>query len=418
MEQINFPFEQSYDRRATPVCSTYRPARDGLIERFGKRYVIYGHWHKLFGCWFVDESCSPHATKEILPDWPIFFAPPQYVQASQISALHYLDLNEPRQLIVGNGANLSFASYLQTIPTLLQKLVLPYGAKQWLALDLCHQIPSFWRFLFTERETDNLGYTGTCFAALFSEEEHSRTHRRKFGEMIAHQNRQDVLRQMLKREFTRSEIRIISKLSPDITWEGVKNALEAISSPNSNAAMRNSEQVSPELVQAINNLPANFVHPNLSILVDDSNSVEYLSNKINCVIRNITPVQVQEAAKAFGKLRSIRDVDMWAANWMEKGKKNISYPPLPFKVEAPLRPIENFTELEAEGRLMRNCVADFFQEVFDRDLYFFHWGGEEPATICFMSTPSGEWRFAEALGYGNTELSPETLKEIMSKIFH
>jgi len=40
----------------------------------------------------------------------------------------------------------------------------------------------------------------------------------------------------------------------------------------------------------------------------------------------------------------------------------------------------------------------------------------EPASVSVLSTPSGEWKFGEALGRNNKELSPGTQAEIMTRL--
>lgn len=47
-------------------------------------------------------------------------------------------------------------------------------------------------------------------------------------------------------------------------------------------------------------------------------------------------------------------------------------------------------------------------EILSGEVYFYHWDGEEPASVCVVSTAGGDWIVEQALGYRNQTLSEAT----------
>lgn len=65
---------------------------------------------------------------------------------------------------------------------------------------------------------------------------------------------------------------------------------------------------------------------------------------------------------------------------------------------------------------MRNCVETYWMEILSGQMYFYHWEGDEKATVNIVFMPKAGWQIQEALGVGNSEISESTFKDIQSHI--
>ncbi len=416
MNQLNIQLNRGFDRRATPLSSIYRTTRQGLQETIANSYFIYGRWDKLFGCWHIRKQISPFTQREILPDWPILIQPKERQNASRMSVLAHQNPYPDRNVVLGHRANYSFASFLNSIPSLIQDLCRPFDRMQWLALDICHQIPGFYRFIHEERRAGRTGYMAAVFAALHNSGSCNRMERRETGLRIISAKRRDVLAEGFQQPISKSAVRLIERLPENLSFETVLQLLDALKDPDAAKAMRHAEQVTVDLIEALMCLPAEFCHPNISMLVADGVSSSYLDHTIYQSVRFLTNKQRRIASSEFKKINSGTILTNWGHKWTKQGRLNTPFPSPPLKSYLPLVPIASYSALKAEGRSMHNCVETFWQDVLDGHLFFYHWAGDEPASVSVVSTPDGHWQIQEALGFRNQSLTAKTQDQIQSHI--
>ena len=61
---------------------------------------------------------------------------------------------------------------------------------------------------------------------------------------------------------------------------------------------------------------------------------------------------------------------------------------------------------------MRNCVGELVDLVREGGVYFYHWSGEEEATVEVIPLCDGDWAVSEILGCGNEEVEIATVATI------
>jgi hypothetical protein len=414
--QSSLDIERGFDRRAPPLCTSYRFVQNGLQETIVDRYVLYGAWNRLFGCWMVSAKNPKTDHQEIVPDWPILQSARDRVQADQMSVLRHRNPYPGRQVVLGKRSSYHFAQYLDGIPTVIQNLCRPFGPWQWLALDMVRQTQGFMWFLLGERQEGRLGYIAACLAGLDQTGLFDRATRRQYGQAIMLRARRDVLSDLYGQSITRSTVRIVERLPSSISYADMQRVLETLADEKCANALRHAERVSMEIVQALLDLPPDFRCANASDLIAAGVSASGLEEAITTGCQMLEKGQRNQAAREFRGLKAQDELAEWREKWREIGQLNRPFPPVPIATHPPLLPITGYEQLKQEGRAMRNCVATYLDEVLSGDVYFYHWDGEEPASVCVVSTPVGDWFVEEALGYRNQTLSEKTSQLIESHL--
>jgi hypothetical protein len=187
--------------------------------------------------------------------------------------------------------------------------VAPYDKRQWLALDLCHQIPGFWRFLYDENSLKRYGYVAACFSGFMSLGNTSRAARYDFGKALISDKRKDILSRLFGRDFSKSEVRVIERLAPDISRTDVINALDALELDAPGNALRQADYISKEFLYAVEVIDLKFVHANISDLISDGFSVEKIRRCIELATENLTSEQINQSVKPFSKTKTIAELE-------------------------------------------------------------------------------------------------------------
>ena len=66
---------------------------------------------------------------------------------------------------------------------------------------------------------------------------------------------------------------------------------------------------------------------------------------------------------------------------------------------------------------MRNCVAEYTEEILSESVYFYHWGGETPATVMLENKNDRSWRLSAALGRRNADICQWTYYLIAQRVW-
>lgn len=113
--------------------------------------------------------------------------------------------------------------------------------------------------------------------------------------------------------------------------------------------------------------------------------------------------------------RLLHDLEEWHLDCWSGGLSEIEtlvFPEPPRgKLTIPcleITPIQSPTELIAEGRRMRHCIASFGWQVAQGELAVYHVTfGDEPLTLAISRHPACGWRMQELSGFGNGPASGE-----------
>ena len=68
-------------------------------------------------------------------------------------------------------------------------------------------------------------------------------------------------------------------------------------------------------------------------------------------------------------------------------------------------------------RRMRNCVADYTEEILSESVYFYHWAGVNPATVMLENNNDRGWCLSAVLGPRNSEICQWTYYLIAQRVW-
>jgi hypothetical protein len=397
-----------------PVSTRYRWRKGALVEELAHQRIVYGDWYKLFGCWTVSPEMR---AVEVLPNWTVLNSSGFGCPAEQVSCTKNLSMFDPRLSPLGAKASIRFVEFFNHVPNIIRKLAAQYVEHQWCLMDMCFQVPGFWRFLHEERANNRLGYTSGCISLAKVQSSLNRAERRNLASSLSTKRRKDLLSELVGWSCQNRHVRLLEKTTVSATGDEISNILHAYEDDGERAKVLSQiEHISNEIIDATIRLPDGFIHRNLQLLLSVGMSVDLLVSNIDEATEFLTPQQKRESGRAFKNIRNSDEYWKWTERWTEAGAYNVQLPPPPMSLPGPFLALTSYGDLVKEGRLMRNCVATYWRDVFEGDVYIYHWTGSEEATVSLFVDGNGDWSVDEALGIGNEQLSDETLQEISKLI--
>ena len=66
---------------------------------------------------------------------------------------------------------------------------------------------------------------------------------------------------------------------------------------------------------------------------------------------------------------------------------------------------------------MRNCVAEYTEEILSGSVYFYHWAGANPATMMLENNNDRGWCLSAALGPRNSDVCQWTYYLIAQRVW-
>lgn len=158
---------------------TFRLYKNVLIERLGRnKRIIYGRWNRQFGCWFEQNSKTPH--DPTIPYWEILEpngAPRifsvtcnnSFPVGESGSLLKYLrlccaDFHIPPDYEIKGNDESALVEFYEEIPIELRRLAAPFGVWQWNILEGIRYSDGFGAFLKSEIDTFGRSYVVACLA--------------------------------------------------------------------------------------------------------------------------------------------------------------------------------------------------------------------------------------------------------------
>ena len=402
----------------------YRFTKNALIEEFGDTRIVYGSWDRLFGCWVGDIRSK--ASREVVPTWTPLKANGVWRDQRDVR----WDVGDRRTLSSRwrYEANAAFAGLFSGIPQRIRSVVGSLGHYQWLALDLIWQHPPFARFLDEEIFNDTQQFVFACFA-LANADELSRRGRREFVSDLMTRKRTDVLSDLTGVTCTRATIRAITKLGEEPCDRGVYQAIaECMADSGAAKTLHHLDTIHPTSVKTLSKLPREFLLPNVArtILAEavteeqsdwvsaasGCGSMRVLSDLFRCF-----PGSVQNRViDSLGKVQDFHSLAAWQAKWEKRLMEVVHFPPAPIECPDAFFPLGDAVAMRDEALEMQNCLDSMIASVLANQAYFFHWNGDEPATVMLENDPDEGWRFADALGFDNEPLDDPTRADIQSLV--
>ena len=418
---LELPLRESAPR----VRRFFRSDKNGLIEDFGDVAFIYGFWDRHFGCWIEDRVAA--CVVECVPDWEFLNAAGQ--GQSPKAAANPKRISRPRPLL-STEADVAFFAFFQSVPHHLRRLVHPLGPHQWLALDLINREPEFATFVDGLQAHDQMNFLHACFG-LANIVDLRRNIRHSFGNQLRHMSRVALLNRLSGQSdaagvpWSEGRLRLLYKLTaPLTTSDDICVFLKLTEDEDLLHYASHAKAVSLYGLEAFSILwrhrpfgrrIANFVHA-FSQFEDG----EYLRDLLQHALAVLSEKGRKRLYSRLSSIACDEDLYLWRYEIEEELDFDMlraqEFPAPPVPLDRPFAPITNGDDLEREARHMRNCLRSRVLDAVEGQSYFFHWKGQEEATVEVSRTEDGSWSLAEALGRGNRPLSYATRETIENLI--
>ena len=395
---------------------TYRLTPDGLVEENERFRYVYGFWSCLFGCWEID--LETNKSREIVPK-PIAPSrggrfvgkgPPWHPRLGW-------EMNDypPRWQLEAKAA---FAGFFSHIPPHIRKLASSMGPYRWVALDLMWQVPGFPQFVEGEIFNDRQQYIYACLS-LASIADKSRALRRHCAEAIMTRKRSKVLTSLIGTVCTQSTVNTIYKLDDEILPGSVyRNIAKAMIIPKAAKVLRHLEIISPEVPETLLDIPECYRLPNLFALSEEEPCSP--RSMLKDIVEISNALHYEDRRRCTSALREVKDffdLEAWCIRWQSVAQDRRPFPKPPIPGDDQLRPITDNRALRREGRRMRNCVAEYTEEILSESVYFYHWSGANPATVKIENNNEKGWCLSAVLGPRNSDICQWTYYLIAQRVW-
>ena len=389
----------------------YRLTPETLIEeRDGGRHV-FGLWTHLFGCWKVD--AGTRCIEETIPAWPVLRSNGVWREAASISPGWREVSAEAVPSQQRFEADAAFAAYFSAIPLEVRALAAPCGVHQWAVMDMIWQVPRFARFLDDALFSGREQYVFACLA-LGDITCLSRARRKALAEAVITGKRHQLLSRLGGDEWSKAAVRALPKLG-DRPWPAdVYAGLLAVMKRRTGVRLlSHADRVAPTALHALLHLPEGTVTPGVLSILNQGSVGPHAFELMERVFSRLPEQRRAAAIKALGPVRTLADLDRWHANWKRRAALSGPFPGPPIPGDECLVPLADTASMAREARAMSNCLGDEqVADVLAGRTYFYHWAGDEPATVMVERDPEFGWCLAEALGAENRGLSYASRRDI------
>jgi hypothetical protein len=402
----------------------YRFEQGTLLEELDGRRFVYGLWDNLFGCWEID--AKSHTTNEIVPTWVPLNARGVWRDHLDIrfeNAARFGGLFSPKWRYEANAA---FAAFFSSIPTRIRGVVAPFGRYQWVALDMIWQIPEFAHFLDDEIFNGSQQYALACLA-LANAASLSRADRRDLAFSIMQTKRTDLLSDLSGQTVSRKSLRLLYKLGERPCERGVYSGLLNIGCQESlSKALSHTDAIDPQILELVCGLPEAFLNPNLARMLFDHHEIcrsllpkDNTNSNFQTIVDLYPRLSRLWRDRTMSSLAALSNADAlieWSDQWSARLIAILRFPSPPFEATPYLTPLTTAADMQREGRDMQNCVSGMIGSVVAGEVYFYRAACAEQATVMIEKSQDAGWRFAEAHGYDNQPLPPQTLHALEVEI--
>jgi hypothetical protein len=421
MEQLEMDFDSSPGRNAPMGPQRYRFNGNALVVDYADRQLLFGLWDRLHGFWRLNRTGG---SEEV--------APPHWWRPLNEQGVWSLSEDAPNSRVdfvprpgksnLRYEANAAFVAYFDAIPRRIRRLVGGLESYQWLALDLIWQVPEFAAFLDDEIHEDRIQYFFTCcvltnelFAVcdVAGEGTMSRADRRQFAISIMKTRRSEFLTRLSGIKCTKSSLRMLSKLGKRAHRpECYRALLRAAQEPAAAKVLAHASHINPNGIKTWLALPEPARLPNLLKILMAEPEISDELGAINWQIPMDRSAIRHRMGQSLSKIRTAGQISKWCDRWSKRILGEVEFPKAPFAGYGPLRPLSSGQDMRRESREMRNCLDDLIGTVLWDGAYFYHWGGQQTATVMLQAKSEGGWQVSQILGPGNEDVSDGLVRRI------
>jgi len=409
-DQQQLALEEQPERSLPPTYATYEWTSEGLCERSGSDAILYSYWDRPFACTVQRQHRDP---QDLLPDWPMLDAPDYGRRAGDRSVLAHHPRTLGTGIAAGPGAETALGDYLATLPRLLTELAAPFGAQQWLVLDLFRRSHGLWQCFQRQTALGRLGALSLSLELFCSAGRTAPRQRQAFAEFLTRETRETVLQRFLHKTPSPALLATLERLPPGcglLDNRDIKAALAPGAKTDAREELARLEDRCAAAILADTDWTG---MADMKGLIKSGIALPRLIATIKAGLRNLTASERPAALRSLQKLRAPQALQWWLAHWTMLASRSRSFPAAPIPPRPVLTPIGDAATLAQESRRMRNGVDRFLADILAGDLYFYHFDGRPAATICLAATGSGDWVLLDALGEDGVRLQEEAYAEIL-----
>ena len=425
--QLTLPFEEIDENKLWGDWS-FRTEPDGLVETLGDVSLVYGSWDRLFGCWKINQETGER--REIMPRWPIFDERGQWLTTDKLDLCHLGELDcdpwdesdyyfndeplpfHPKWV---REASAAFAGYVSSMPRVYRLLAAPFDCRQWLALDLMWQVKGFAEYVEQAHATGNLNYIQLALC-LIGDREDRRGARRAWGQRIISEPRHKVLSALSGKHCTRGTVRIVNRLNWSTPHLYLHEFMGFVTQPRLAKILGHLGGGNVETLVRVVDVPHCFWNANtLRLVLRDETCADIIADFKRSLLRS-EEKDWRRFAQSARSITNGAELEGWAETQQLRHLEWLEFPEPPLEGDRLLTPLDSPKAMIREAHGMRNCLRSLIGYVHDGNLYFYHWAGDEPATVAVFRQKDGTWRFGDARGVGDAELPDATLTRIKATV--
>jgi hypothetical protein len=407
--QQKLALEDHPERALPPTYASYDWTHDGLAERSGSDAIVYSYWDRPFACTLRRQHREP---QDILPVWPLLDAPDYGRVAGRKSVLAHHPKTLGTGIAAGPGAETAIADWLATLPRLLTHLAAPFGAQQWLVLDLFRRSPDLWKLFHRQTALGRLGTLSLSLELFLAAGRTAPEQRDQFAGFLAGATRETVLQRFLGKTLPPALLASVERLPPGEDLLGERDIKSALDPGAGASAPERLARLEAKLTSAVLSGTGWADMTDTRALMDQGLSLPLLIHTVRSGLRNLTASERPAALSGLKRARAPQSLQWWLSHWTTLAARARHFPDPPIPPAPLLTPLTGAEALHQESRRMRNGIDRFLADVLAGDLYFYHFDGTPAATLCLAATGTGDWLLLDAIGENGAGLSDSTFAEI------
>ena len=291
------------------------------------------------------------------------------------------------------------------------------------------QVPEFAYFLDEEMFNGTQQYVYACIA-LSDAGSLSREMRRDLVKKVMGAKRVELLSRLSVMPGSTKTLRLLNKLGDQPHLPGTYLGLMEFLASDPNAKeLLHADSFEADAIDLLNRFPSGFLTPDLTRLIlrepDECKALsscdEYQPGAGFRTLLSVYPrLSVDWQTRVRASLKRVPSggvLAKWGERWTQRLSEVIEFPAPPFEAIQRLVPLVTAKAVRQEALTMQNCISSMMGRVLAGEIFFYNWDGPEPATVMLQQSPDSGWKFAEAYGYGNKQLPPQTL-DYLSHVVH
>lgn len=381
------------DQKFLDEC--YAVEDDG-ITRYLRR------WQFGLGSWIYKKKQRYY--KEVVPFFTIF------------DAQLYPKISSSQKDAVTTQKNTdALAAWIREIPDNLKTpAFVALERYQFIALEACQHAHGFDAFVEQEYRSGSFNF---LFAAwcLHAQIDQPPEYRKRFNRKLLRQKRGDILAFFMGAKIPPLFFKLLARSNATLLDEDSLRILLAASRHKLFARSLSSVTTitNPGLSLAWENLPEWLYHPNiLQCLMQLPEETQSLAAIIPPSIIDAEEKNRKRIVTSLGSAKTLEQFEKRLYKLSFQFSLEEEFPPPPFAGTALLFPVKTGKALHSEGKYMHNCVAGYSASIIAGDYFFYHFAGDEQATVLLKNERGGGWSVHEHLGIDNSRLAEKTLTQI------